>query len=189
MQILVSDPTYADWQGDRDALVRELESLLEDLGPYDLERGDIGPGADWPMFLAIFPAVGVVFLLGETINKNIDAWIAIAHKLNKLLSVLRKKLGATRIDAVGASLLALRHIADKETGVQAVRALSSEVVTIHGFSGRDPDRLDARYNALYVQVYQVNEEWIYVFLIRSDGEIDTVKKYGAHFMTFGPPAP
>jgi hypothetical protein len=163
MQLLIADPTYADWQGDRDELVGELESALRDLGAHDLERGDIGPGADWPMFVAIFSGVGTVFLLGERIEKSLSAWISLGRKLSKLIAQLRGRFGATRVDAIGASLLALRHISESEKTVQSVTQLAAETIPIYPFEGRDPKRLDSRYSALYVQVYEVNAEWIYVF--------------------------
>jgi hypothetical protein len=187
MQLLIADPSYADWNGDRAELLRELEDALLEIGPHDLKSGDIGPGADWPMFLAIFSAVGTVFLLGERIDKSIDAWVSLSRKLANVLEALRRKFGATRVDAVGASLLALKHIAEKEGSVRTIRALTLESLPIHEFEGRDSGRLDSRYSAVYMQAYEVNGESIYAFVIRADGEIDVAKKYGSQFMTFGPP--
>ena len=188
MKILVSDPSYSDFEGDPSQLPVEIDAALGDIGPYELSSTDIGPGADWPVFMVAFGALGSVFLLGEKINKNLDAWAAIGGKLKRGLDRLRQKLGGMRVDEDAAKLLLLSHL--RETGVKLreVEVAACHTQPIHQFSGRPERAIDSRYDALYMIVLIVNDEHIVVAGVRSSGEIDFVRKYGAHFMNFATPA-
>ena len=188
MQLLVVDPSYADWEGDPAEIPEEIRTALRDLGPIELDRADIGPGADWPMFLTIISGIGTVFLLGERINKSLEAWVAIGRKLRSGLDVLRKRLGAVRVDEVGAHLLLLEHLASKRGIPKSAELISSQTIAIHEFPGRPVGELGSRYDALYSVVLRVDGDHLVVAGIRSSGEVDFVRTYGSHFMTFGAPA-
>lgn len=115
MELIFSDPYYDSdaWEEGKYAieLTNQLSEFDENVEVIDT---DIGQGADWPVVLAkIFSDVdwsilltaagagaGGFFLLGEKINKNIDAWIEIGGKFKKLI----EKCKPTRIDENGALL-------------------------------------------------------------------------------------
>src|SRR4030066_1329496 len=119
MELLFSDPYYGtkDWREGRYA--SELTSVLAEFDPSNKATdANIGHGADWPVvlvdifnqidwssFLTLAGASGL-FLLGDKINKNIDAWIEIAKKLNKLID----KLHPARIDENAATIIVLNEL-------------------------------------------------------------------------------
>lgn len=187
MKVLVSDPSYSDFEGDPTLLPAVIDAAVGDMGPYALSSSDIGPGADWPVFMVTFTALGSVFLLGEKINKNLDAWVTLGAKLKRGLDQLRKKLGSTRVDEDGAKLLLVAHLRDEIAELREVEVVASHTEPIHPFAGRPAGDIDSRYDALYVLVLRINDEHIVVAAVRSSGEIDFVRKYGADFITFSVP--
>lgn len=187
MILLVPDRSYTDFEGDRDDLVRDIGRSLSELGNYEVTEADIGPGADWPMFAITLTAIGSVFLLGEKLDKNLDAWVAIGRKVKKAISRLKKEHGAIRIDEVGARLLLLERLAHNEAKIESLEVLVFDTVPIHEFLQRPKNELGSRYDALYVLVVRTNDDRLYVAAVRSSGEIDFVHSYSAHFMSFGAP--
>jgi hypothetical protein len=189
MEVLIADATSTDFDGDpkiwQAALERELRGF--DLS-VAIGKSDIGPGADWPMILAAFSAIGSVFLLGESVEKGLDAWIRLARRFRELVARLRNNFGATRVDETGAKLLALNRIAEEESTLASVEAVVLGLVPIHQFEDRNPARLDSRVDALYLHAYRVNNQSIYVIGITARGEIEFVKKYGSSWFDFLPPA-
>jgi hypothetical protein len=185
MKLLIADPSYADFEGDASVLPRIVSDALSEIGEVELDRADIGPGADWPMFLAILSGVGTVLLLGEKVDTSLTGWISVGGKLKRGLEILREKLGATRIDETGAQLLLIEQLAREGTLTSSIELLFSQTIPIHELSGRPEGELESRHDALYVLGLRVDDERIVVAGVRSSGEVDFVHTYGAHFMTFG----
>ncbi len=137
MELLIADATVAGLKGDpavwQAALRTELSTFDENVR---LEESDIGPGADWPMILAIFSAIGSAFILGEKIEKNLDAWIRLAGRFRKLISRLQERFTLKRIDPFGGSLLALEHIGQEETAIRSIEPVALAVIPISPFPRR-----------------------------------------------------
>ena len=185
MQLLIPDRTYSDFEGEPEEWFAELRSVLDSYEePYSTEHADIGPGADLPMVLAIFSGLGTIFMLGEKIEKNIDAWMSIARRFVAFVTRLRQRFGSTRIDADGAGLLALTEIISTYGPIRSISKVAEVTVSITPFSGRDPTRLDCRYDALYIQTFEVDGEHTYVCGIKSSGGVEFIHRYGAHFFNF-----
>lgn len=184
MQLLIRDASYPDREDENEAIAREVEACLSEFAPVEVEGTDIGPGADWPMFLAVFSGVATVFLMGEKIEKSLDAWISMSRRFRDLIDRLQQKFGPTRVDMMGACFLALKHIGQDERGVSSLRLLSSSMIPIYTFQTRDSQRLDSRYDSLYLLAIEVNDEWIYTFIIRGGGRIDHVRRYPTGHMDF-----
>jgi hypothetical protein len=185
MILLVSNRSYTDFEGNRDHLIRDIGESLSELGPYQVGDADIGPGADWPMFAITLTAIGSVFLVGEKIDKNLEAWVSIGRKVKKAVSRLKKDHGAVRVDEAGARLLILERLTRDESKILSLEGLVFDTIPIHEFPERPKNELGSRYDALYVLVVRINNDRLYVAGVRSSGEIDFCHSYGAHFMTFG----
>ena len=187
MNLLVPDRSYTDFDGDRSELAQDIADAVADLGGHELSEADIGPGADWPMFTVALTAIGSVFLLGERIERSLDAWVALSRKVTKAIARLKAKHGAIRVDEAGARLLVLERLSRSVQRIDTLEVLVADTVPIHEFSDRPKGELGSRYDALFVLVIRINDAHLYVAGVRSSGEIDFLQVYGAHFMTFGAP--
>jgi hypothetical protein len=180
MELLYSDDTY-DTKSYSPNLT--LEAIRAEIIPIDsnakLASADIGAGADWPVVLVqIFSEIDwpkvasttgpiALFFLGDKINKNLDAWLAIAQKLKKLFAK-RKPL---RVDAKVSLFIAIGKMteenvdfSDFEVTVQVVEHidLGSMIRTI-GYLDRHPD---ATYQVCFARLNEA-----FFFVIGSDGVI------------------
>lgn len=185
MKLLVPNREYTDFEGDAAELRQDIADTVADLGPYEMTETDIGPGADWPMFLITVSALGSAFLLGKQINESLDAWVEIGRKLRRAIERLRSKHGAVRVDEDGAKVLMIEHVAARLWTMDSIELVSLQTVPIHEFSARPAGQIDSRYDALYIAVLRVNDDYLFAVGMRSTGEIDFLHRYGAHFMTFG----
>ena len=68
--------------------------------------------------------LGGIFLLGEKIQKNLDAWIAVAQRVVKLFDWLKAKYGLARVDESGALAIAIN---DTRGDLLARRGLAPEI--------------------------------------------------------------
>jgi len=185
MELLIVDRTYTDWEGDRENYITLLKGELSKFdNSFKLEETDIGHGADLPMFLAIFSGAATLFFLGKKINENLDSWVSIGQKFHKLVTTLRERFGETKIDENGASFLAIQCISEQCTSITSLVKISESTIVISPFSQRNPKRLDSRADALYIQVFEVNNETMYVIGIKSQGTVEFMHKFGSNFMTF-----
>ena len=78
MELIISAPLDETNDNLDQLRVREIEIKLAEFDEnYSILETNIGRGADWTVLLL---TVAGVFLLGEKIQKNLDAWLAIGKK-------------------------------------------------------------------------------------------------------------
>lgn len=164
MQIIVIDPTYTN-NTDHDQFVKKLKREFSTISKdIKVKTTDIGYGASWPAIEIVFPVL--IFFSGKKVNENIDAWLSIARKLISLMKKFR-----TYIDDEGAALLVIKDIASSQK-IKEIKRISTEIIPVAPFEGRKKDSLDSRPNALYIQIYKVNNEFVYVYGIKSNGKME-----------------
>ncbi len=114
--IYFPDTTYgqegsdAEWEERSAALKREIE---QETG-LELEQADIAPGFSYPAFATFiseyWPVVAApfaLFLTGEKIDKNIDAWAGLYAR------VKRRLLRSAYLDQNGASIVAMNAVIEE----------------------------------------------------------------------------
>jgi len=184
MEIIVVDPTYDREDRDREKFINDLQTDAQSLSSdLQISDTDIGRGADWP---AIFLSIGGLFFLGKKINENLEAWVSLARKFIKFIENLRKKSWKFRIDEIGATLLAIERIIILEQGnISSIEKISENIVAISPFTGREPEGLRRRPDCLYMQIFKVNDNTVYIFGIKSKGSVEIEYKINtADWMTF-----
>lgn len=188
LQILIRDAYYGTDRDGEDYTV-ELKRVLSMLDEStELHETNIGHGADDPVFLLeLFQGVdwetlvvggaGAVFLLGERIEKNIDAWLKLASRFQRLLA----KLKPTRIDEYGAVLVSFDRLNNQEKLDKYFRVTIQVVEAMPGPSGNF--RLDKRPDALYI-VNVESQGRHNVFGVKSTGEVVFEHDFGASWFDF-----
>jgi hypothetical protein len=113
----------------------EVQSdILRDIGDSDLPVQDArlvpqgyGYGADGPALGLILGGVAGLFLLGKSINENLEAWISIGSRLGKLVSKLRKKHDYCTISEPIAAALALAMLLEEGAAAEDIRFVSTSI--------------------------------------------------------------
>jgi len=190
MELIFSDPYYdTDAWGEGKYCAELARKLAEfDEGVVATET-DIGHGADlpavlvkiftsvdWSSFLTIGAPAGL-FLLGERINKNLDAWIEIAGKFKRLLETFRP----TRIDENGALLLVFQELLELKVDVHDIHA-SVQVVQFTPVPW-GKGTLDKRPDALYLVTARVPGK-VYITGVKSNAKIEFRHEYGTEWLDF-----
>jgi hypothetical protein len=175
LEILFSDPYYDTPEWDAERFRHEIASevisedpsarvVLTDVGlaadsPSVLV--ELFSGIDWKALLA--PAAITLFFMGDRIEKNVDAWIKLAKRVQDIL----KRRPPTRVDERAAVLLAISGIEERElvSGFQA----SVQIVVLTPGPGVK-GRLDSRPDALYCVTIHA-EDAVWVLVIKSSGHI------------------
>lgn len=125
VEILFADAYYDSEREGEDYSVELRRMVSEFDGSAHIHPTDTGYGADFPAFLVqLFQDVnwrmlligagagaGSLFLLGEKIEKNLDAWARLAERFCQLLT----RLKPMRIDEYGALLLALGKLKERKS--------------------------------------------------------------------------
>lgn len=191
MELIFNDPYYdsaEEWEEGKYAkeLAVELSEFDETIIAVDTS---IGLGADWPVvlvkifnnvdwasFLTIAGPSGL-FLLGDKINKNIDAWLEIGKKLKKLA----KKLQPTRIDENAATLMALNDILEN-TGKKIDFSVSLEIIEFK-LVPPGKSKLDKRPDALYLITVRIPGK-VFVYGIKSNGNIEFKHEFSTKWYEF-----
>lgn len=175
MHILIPAPLDNDGDSLSQDAVRAIESYLAQFdGEVIIAERNIGHGADWTVLLA---TLGGVFLLGEKIQKNLDAWIAIAKRVGQLLDWLKEKYGLARIDESGAIAIAINDILSVKKNITALHIETIQTLCFTPISWNPPDRLDGKPDALYLVVLRVDSEEIFVYGIKSKGVVEFTHRY------------
>lgn len=180
MEILLSIDNYEEkaCNDSLDFSESEKERIKKEVGFDYVSKVDfvnIGLGADW---IVIFLVVSIVFQLikiGAEINDGIEGWIGIGKKLRRLFR--HKKIVSVDVD--GATALAIEHIAKKEKIIKLVK-LQESTINLVDISGQIPANkgLSKKPHNYYIQIYQINDENIYVVGIKSTGETKIIKHFG-----------
>jgi len=171
MEIIVIDPTYDHPNRDREKFIEDLKNYVLGLSnDVQLNDTDIGRAASLPGVLLI---IGGLFFLGDKINKNLEAWTSLAKKFKMFLVKIGREFGGYRIDETGATLLAIERILNLEQGsISSIEKICGNILTIYPLMVRELDGLNKKPDALYVQIFKVNENSVYIFGIKSKGLIE-----------------
>lgn len=175
LQIIVSD-AYYDTDQENENYTVEIKRALKLLDETaELHETNIGHGADAPAFLLeLFKDVdwqtiavgglGAAFLLGEKVDKNIDAWLRLATRFQRLLA----KLKPARIDEYGAVLVLLNKLKKQDKLGDNFKTTIQVIEATQGPSGNF--RLDKRPDALYI--VNVESQGRYnIFGVNSTGKV------------------
>jgi len=180
IRIYIPDITY-DRSDDPEASDK-FQRQIEEVFGQPFEYRNIGAGADFPSFLTWVPPVAsfataliAIFLSGERIEKNLDAWLRMKNRLQEFLRY------RGYFDRQGASVIAvgeaLENLADPPASVRLV----GYALAPHGDMSGVIERCRSGEIAGELQ-----EEWIgevvHVFLLEIDGREYVVKvdSEGAH---------
>lgn len=165
--------------------VQEIEKYLRkfDSDVTIFER-NIGHGADWTVLLISLGTFGSIFLLGEKIQKNLNAWIAIAKRVIQLFTWLKEKYGLARIDESGAIAVAINDLASESTPLVSLRLETCQTVCFTPVLWNPAKRLDGKPDALYVFSINVNGNSVYVYGIKSKGTIEFKHSYSTEWLEF-----
>lgn len=170
---------FAPLSTDGDSLdVIACEKIQTGLAEFDSElvvsERNIGHGADWTVLLV---TLGGIFLLGEKVQKNLDAWIAVAQRAVKLMEWVKDKCGLVRVDESAAIALAIN---DLILGKEAISSLQLEFLQTIPFTPvpwNPRNRLDGRPDALYLFGLRVNNDEVFVYGVKSKGVIEFKHRY------------
>jgi hypothetical protein len=190
MELIYSDPYY-----DTDAWEegKYCSELAEALSEFDKEvstiETDVGHGADFPSVLVeVFKNIdwsslltvigpGGLFLLGERINKNMDAWIEIVHKFKRLID----RFNPSRIDEKGSLLLVLKDL-EVLGGNKGEIDVSAQVITFTPVPW-GKGTLDKRPDALYIITVKIPSK-VYVVGMKSNKRIVFRHEYNIEWLEF-----
>jgi len=171
MEIIISDISYDNISIDINQYIDELRSRAKEFAEdVQVEKTEIGYGADWPVYLLIIYGI---FLQGKRISENLDSWISIARKFCSFIEYIEDKFKAYRLDEEAATLVAINTIVkDMQGNINSIEKLSEEIIPVAPLEHRSPDHLDHRPYAMYLQTYKVNNQYVYIFGIKSKGTIE-----------------
>lgn len=170
MEVLVNAPL--DESNDRvdSARVKEIEVRLQEIDPqYSIENTSIGHGADWPVLLL---ALAGIFLLGEKIEKNLNAWVSLAKRVAGLIGWLSERFGAVRVDESGALALAIEDLTTQRNEISSLLLEHRQTIVFTPVPWNKLGRLDNHPDALYVLSFRVNEQEVFIYGIKSKGIVE-----------------
>ena len=180
MQILISPEKYQEhlWgDGITEDVSDEIKRDVADIGEAEVKEKNIGPGADLFVYFLVFWGLKELFLLGDTLEKNIDAWI----KIGKRLQGWRKNKELVSVDIDGARCLAVSKI-NEYLVINKLREVQSNYLRLSDFTrpgmfgdGRKYGDLIAEPHGYYTLTYEVNTDYTIVVGVTSKGEATIVK--------------
>lgn len=179
MELIFSDPTYDSSPDEGQKSLNKLKRAIGELdNKVEFLEVDIGHGADWPVLLV---TLGSIFLLGEKINKNLDAWLSIASKLATFITWAKDKLRLARIDKNAALLIAINNVVESEK-FSSLEIIGNQTIPFSQFPN-NPTVLSKTPDALYVISVQTNNK-IIVYGIKSKGNIEFKKSFSTEWYEF-----
>lgn len=182
MDVLIVAPISNDGDTlDQDAMRVIKNYMVQFDSELTITERNIGHGADWPVLLATFSGV---FLLGEQIQKNLEAWISLAKRVGQLFNWLKEKYGLARVDESGALALAINDIVSNGNSINSLQLDGIQTVCFTAVPWNPSDRLDGKPDAIYLVTLRVNNEEVFVYGIKSNGVIDFKHNYSLHWFDF-----
>jgi len=190
MQLIFADPYYdsEEWKEEK-----YLTEIKQKLSTFDRELiacdADIGHGADWPCVLVeiftnvdwktvlVASATGL-FLLGEKINRNIDAWKSIFKKFAALV----EKYKPTRIDEKAALVLVINELIKKNYDASSIE-LSMQIIPFTPGDVQNASKLEAQPDAIYIINAKVNDK-AFVYGVKSNCNIEFTHEYSTNWFEF-----
>ena len=190
MQFIFSDLYYDSSKWDEQKYLNEIKKNISSIDTsLTVETVNIGHGADWPGVLVdLFNVVDWkiltggsitgLFFLGDRINKNIDAWIAIIDKVSQFIS----KFKPTRIDEQAALALSLNKIVQKGYKLSSLQ-LKLLIVPFADSPVQSEIKLEATPDALYIITLKTHDK-VYVFGIKSNGKTEFEHEFSTVWCDF-----
>lgn len=190
MQLIFADPYYDSEEWIEHKHENELKDALSEFdSSLSVTDANIGHGADWPGALVdIFnsldwkavtgASVAGMFLLGDKINKNIDAWLSIFDKFSKLIS----KFKPTRIDEQAALALTLNSVVKKGYDLSSIK-VGMQIVPFTEGAVKSQKKLESNPDALYVVNIKVHYK-AFVFGVKSNGNIEFEHEFSTFWGDF-----
>ncbi len=180
MELIFSDPTYDSSPDEGQESLNELKRAIGELdNKAEFIEVDIGHGADWPVLLV---TLGSIFLLGEKINKNLDAWLSIASKLATFITWAKDKLSLARIDKNAALLIAINNVVESEK-FSSLEIIGNQTIPFSQFPN-NPTVLSKTPDALYIISIIIDNYKIVVYGIKSKGNIEFKKTFSTEWYEF-----
>jgi hypothetical protein len=182
MQLIFSDPYYDSEDWDEYLYAKELKSWLLD---YDdnllLYHVDTGHGADFPgVLVELFDSLdwkvvsassaAAVFLLGDKINKNLEAWVSIAKKLSALI----EKCKPTRVSEDAAICWVINELANQNIALQDIN-VSLQVIPFSKGARKSRLKLEATPDCLYIITLQTSSK-VFVYGLKSNLKVEFRKE-------------
>lgn len=181
MEILLSIDKYVEkaYNDCLDFSDSEKERIKKEVGFDHISKVDfvnIGPGVDCIVILLVVYIGLKIIKVGTDINNGVDGWIEIGKKLHKLF----RRKNIVSVDVDGATALAIEHIAKKEKITKLVKLQESTInlVDISGHIPANNKGLSKNPHNYYIQIYQVNDDNIYIVGIKSTGETKILQHFG-----------
>lgn len=182
MDLLISAPICTDGDSLDPIAFHEIQTGLARFETeLEISERNIGHGADWTVLLV---TLGGIFLLGEKVQKSLDAWIALAQRAVKLMEWLKKKCSLIRVDESGAIALAINDLLMKTESVTVLQLEFIQTIPFTPVPWNPHDRLDGKPDALYIFGFRVNNEEVFLYGVKSNGTIEFTHSYSVFWGDF-----
>ena len=190
MELIISDALYDTPEWEEGKYSEQLASQLVQFDPdVSVKDTDIGKGADWPVVVVeIFnkidwssllgvAGVGGLFLMGEKINKNIDAWLEIGKKLGSLID----KFKPARVDEYAALVIIFNDFI-QNYGQQNKLDVSIQIIEFNAVQYA-LGNLAKRPDALYIVSVKTSDKTI-IYGIKSNRKIEFKHELSTQWIDF-----
>lgn len=182
-----------DGEPPEELLAEEFSHDLAKLNPVKLRRtSDIGEGASWPVDIFVIDwEAGLIggsialFLAGEKIEANLDAWRRLLKRFSSGFGELKRKYNRVFLADDSAFLIGAAAVLEKAGNSNSLRLISTlhfdykagkfvEAKDLSGFKTDDPIGKSVAASSAYLAVFAADNCKIYVACIGRDGGIKFV---------------
>lgn len=177
MQILLRIPE--DLVPEANSISPELmDRINEDYGirkADDVRLVNIGTGADWMAYLAIFNVAWTLFQLPGIVKNSVEGWQWIVELIKTTIS--KKQLISLDIDAAG--LLAVDYLHEKYSDNSAIRLMDMHtfnIIDISGMIRNDKETHAFNPHNYYVFTFSTSRK-VFVLGVRSTGDIKELEVF------------
>ncbi|MDQ2046132.1 hypothetical protein NRL14_20800 [Pseudoalteromonas sp. 20-92] len=191
MQLIFSDPYYDNENWDEAVFSNEIKNSLTqvlDEAP-SIHYSNIGHGADCPSVLVeLFNTIDWktiagtslvgTFLLGDKINKNLDAWTSIGEKLSAIIN----KLKPARIDEKAALAWVVNDLAEKGK-IHGVIELNIQVIPFTNGPCKTELQLESQPDSLYLISAKLVDN-VFVYGLKSNSKLEFLKEFDTFWGEF-----
>jgi hypothetical protein len=179
---LIITPSLDEHECLEEARFHELEAILGELDKHHaVTETNIGHGADWTVLLVM---LGGIFLFGEKIQKNLDAWISLAKRAVGLLKRLSQNFRVVRVDASGAVALAIDDLLSRYSIITSLQLDNPQTVLFTPVPWNPSGRLDSQPDTMFLLTFRVNAEDVVIYGVKSKDTIEfrhTLKVFWGDF--------
>ena len=148
---------------------------------YGLQRAsevhmvNIGPGADWIVYLAVFNVAWNIFQLPGIIKASIEGW----EWLIECFKTRKSQKQLISLDQDAAGLLAIDYMADKYGEDESFDIIDAHTIPIVDISGMVNNRVGGLANqphSYHVFTFHIADQ-IIILSVRSSGEIKELEAF------------